>query len=227
MSNATSSPKKSVRSCADRSNQESLHAPRHRDRSGHHRFHRARPRRATRRARARLQGVSPDLSEAGLGRARPGRHLGLGARRARPGAQGHRRGSRSPRSASRTSARPRSCGIARPARPRTTRSCGRTAAPPSAAPSSRRRAKKRGSRSSPGSRSIRTSRGRRSSGCCTPSTGSRRAARARRHRVRHDRFVLVVAADRRRGPRDRRHERVAHARVRHRASSRGATSCAS
>ena len=52
-------------------------------------------------------------------------------------------------------------------------------------------------------------------------------ARSGAARVRHDRFVPDVAAHRRRGPRDRRHERVAHAAVRPQRARRGATSCSS
>ena len=42
-----------------------------------------------------------------------------------------------------------------------------------------------------------------------------RAARARRARLRHGRLLPALAADRRRGPRHRRHQRLAHAAVRH------------
>ena len=72
-----------------------------------------------------------NVNQTRLGRARRRRHLGGDARDARrSGAPASpRRATRSPRSASRTSARRSSCGTARPAGPCTARSCGRTAAP--------------------------------------------------------------------------------------------------
>ena len=82
-------------------------------------------------------GVAADLPAARLGRARPGGDLvGHGRGLPRRAGQGRaRRQRRWPASASPTSARPRSCGIARPASRSTTPSSGRTAAPPTAAPS--------------------------------------------------------------------------------------------
>ena len=61
---------------------------------------------------------------------------------------------------------------------------------------------------------------------CSTTSGMRARARAGA-RVRHDRLVPAVAADRRRRPRDRRQQRIAHAAVRYRTSSPGATSCSS
>ena len=76
--------------------------------------------------------VSADLSRARLGRARPAGHLDHA--RSQPRAPRWRapafRRRTSPPSASPTSARPRSSGTARPASRSTTRSSGRTAAPP-------------------------------------------------------------------------------------------------
>ena len=102
-------------------------------RPGHdeHALHGLRPRRAA--GRPRPARARADLPAAGLGRARPGRDLAAHA-------PGHRRRARqasaaarttSPPSASPTSARRRSCGIARPASRSTTRSSGRTRAPTS------------------------------------------------------------------------------------------------
>ena len=97
----------------------------------------------------------------------------------------------------------------------TTRSSGRTGAPPIAAPSSR-----------PRGNEARVARAHRAharsvllghqdqldAAATSPGIAARRARR--RARVRHDRLVPAVAAHRRRGPRDRRHQRVAHAAVR-------------
>ena len=61
--------------------------------------------------------------------------------------------------------------------------------------------------------STRISQPRRSAGCST-SPGLRAARRGRRDRVRHDRQLSAVAADRRPAARDRCHQRVAHDAVR-------------
>ena len=84
---------------------------------------------------------SPRFSARRLGRARSGRDLGVADRRRRRSARtGAGPARRWPRSASPTSARRPSSGIARPATRSTTRSSGRTAAPPTTASGSRRKA---------------------------------------------------------------------------------------
>ena len=87
--------------------------------------------------RPRLSRAAAALSAARLGRARPRGDL---AERARRGSRGARRCRLEPatstRSGSRTSARRRCCGSARPAGRSRRRSSGRTGAPPSAAASS-------------------------------------------------------------------------------------------
>ena len=82
--------------------------------------------------RRRAAGVPADLPAARLGRARPAGDLGDADRRRRRGARPRAACGRatSPPSASPTSARRPSSGTARPASPSTTRSSGRTAAPP-------------------------------------------------------------------------------------------------
>ena len=106
------------------------------DRSGHHRLDGARPRREAGAARARLPRVRAALPAAGLGRARPRGDLAVGARRAR------RRAARLGRRVD--AARSSAIGITNQrettlvwdratGKPSTTRSSGRTGAPPTSA----------------------------------------------------------------------------------------------
>ena len=127
-----------------------------------------------------LPRVHPALPAAGLGRARRGRDLGRHARGRRRGARGRRRAARRARGdRHHEPARDRRrAGTRRPASRCTARSSGRTAAPPARCDELRdgRRGGPR-SASGPASCSTRTSRRRRSSGCCATSTGSRERAR--------------------------------------------------
>ena len=134
----------------------------------------------------------------------------------------------SPRSASPISARPRSSGTARPAGRSTTPSSGRTGAPPTACAVA--------ARSGPRGR-----RSRRSTGLLLDPyfsatkiawlldhvAGARDAGAGRAARLRHGRQLPAVAAHRRQGARDRRHQCGAHAAVRHPARRMGRRACAS
>ena len=59
-----------------------------------------------------------------------------------------------------------------------------------------------------------------------PRAGRASEGRARRTRLRHRRYLPAVASDRRRGPRDRRHQRLAHAALRHPSPTPGTTTAA-
>ena len=173
------------------------------------------PGRRSRRSRASRAATPSSRSTipARLGRARPRGDLvdrrAVGSRGARRGS-GDRR-ARSPRSASRTSARPRSCGTARRAPRSIARSSGSAAAPLRSATGSAPtgwRAPYGGRR---GSSSTPTSRARRFAGCSTRSPT--RARRAERGELAFGtgRLVARLEAHRRPGPRDRRDERLADA----------------
>ena len=127
----------------------------------------------------------------------------------------HQAGRRSPPSASPTSARRWSSGTARPASRSTAPSSGRTGAPPTPAP-----------RSAPPATRPRSPRrtgllldpyfsGTKVAWLLDHVKGARATGRARRALLRHDRHLPDLAADRRQGPRHRRHQRLAHAALRH------------
>ena len=93
-------------------------------------------------------------------------------------------------------------------------SSGRTAAPPSFAPSSRERDGARMSPKSQGSSSILISRRPSSPGCCGMFPGSKRGPRGR-GLLRHRRQLPAVQADRRQAACNRRDQRRAHHALRH------------
>ena len=131
----------------------------------------------------------------------------------------------SPASASPISARPRSSGTAPPAGRSTMPSSGRIAAPPMPVRRCGRPATSAMSRRAPGCCSIRISRPPRSPGCSITST-ARARRRERAARVRHGRQLPALAAHRRPGARDRRHQRGAHAAARHPHRANGTTTSA-
>ena len=175
--------------------------------------------------RPRIRGVRAALPAAGVGRARSRRDLGRSRTRspAAPGRRGPAPGELT-RSGSPTSARRCACG---------TRATGRAAAPGDrlagpphgrrAARSCARRATSRSSARGPGSCSIRISRRRRSSGCSSTSTGCA-SARGTGGRVfgTVDTCLLFQLTGR---ARDRRHQRLADAAVRHQRPAPGTASC--
>ena len=126
--------------------------------------------------RKRAGRADPALPAARLGRARSRRDLAQRGRR--PAARPRPRPTaRSPRSASPTSARRPSCGSARPAGRCTTRSSGRTGAPPNlCARWQQRGAGRNRGAAAPGLSSTPISRPRRSAGCSTTVPGLRRRA---------------------------------------------------
>ena len=153
-----------------------------------------------------------------LGRARRRGDLGVADRRRRRSARPRRarRPATSRRSASPISAKPPSSGIARPASRFITRSSGRIAGPRSSASDSkarRRRPDRAGRR--PDCSSTRIFRRARSAGSSTTSPGARAAPTPGTARVRHDRHVADLEADRRAPARHRRQQRVAHDAVQH------------
>ena len=153
------------------------------------------------RARARLPRAAAALPAAGLGRARPRGDLAR-ASSGPPSALAAAGVARptSTRSGSRTSARRRCSGTARPASRSRRRSSGRTGAPPSAAASS-----------TPELIRERTGLVPDPYFSATKLEWLLREHGRRRARLRHRRQLARLAADRRRGARDRRDERVAHA----------------
>ena len=158
-----------------------------------------------------------------------------GTRSSRPRARRSRRPasapSRSPRSASRTSARRRWSGTAAPASRSATRSSGRTGAARRSATSCAAAASSRRSAPRPAWCSIRISRAPSCSGSST--TCPARAQRAQRGELAFgtvDTWLMWQLtggqpAARRRDPRDRRHQRVAHACSSTSHAATGTTSC--
>ena len=167
------------------------HDPPHRHRPGHHLDARDRVRCGARAGREPRSRSSRQIYPAPGGSSTIRRRSGpRGRDRARGDGEGRRRAPRtSPASASPTSARPRSSGIAPPASRSTTPSSGRTGAPPRPARGcARRRPRGRRSRPRPGCCSIRISPPPRSPGCSTtwraraprPSRGGSHSARSTR-----------------------------------------------
>ena len=99
--------------------------------------------------------------------------------------------------------------------PSTTPSSGRTGARPSAAPSSRARACEPLVSARTGLLLDPYFSGTKIAWILDHVAGARAARRTRRTRLRHGRFLPAVAADRRRGARDRRHQCLAHDALRH------------
>ena len=185
---------------------------------------RARPRpapscstRALKPARDRAAGIPADLSGARLGRARPGGHLvergrdrarGAGASPALPRSDIAAIGITNQRETTviwdRATGKPIHNAIVW--QDRRTGRCLRGAA--------RRPATSRRSRRAPGCCSIRISPRPRSPGCSTTSRRARGRAGGPA-RLRHRRHLSALAADRRQGARDRRHQCGAHAAARH------------
>ena len=157
--------------------------------------------RAGRDRRARAEGVPPDLSAAGLGRARSERDLGGADRRGARGARPRRHVGRatSRRSASPISARRRWCGIAQAASRSATRSCGRTGAPRDAATSCEAAGREplMHARDRPRARRLFFRRPS-SAGCSTTCRARASAAERGRARVRHRRYLAHLEAHRRR-----------------------------
>ena len=119
------------------------------------------------------------------------------------------------RSASPISARRRSSGIARPGGRSPTRSSGRTGARRRSATSCAQRARRALIADKTGLVIDAYFSGTKLKWLLDNVPGARERARARRARVRHDRFLARLEADRRRDARHRRVEREPHAAVRH------------
>ena len=164
----------------------------------------------------------------GLGRARPGGHLGDLARGdARGAGQGRARGrATSPASASPTSARRRSSGTARTGAADPPRH--RLAGPPHRRPPAPRCARPgmpSRSRAKTGLLLDPYFSGTKIAWLLDNVAGARAGRGARRARLRHRRQLPALAPDRRQGARHRRHQRLAHAALRHPAPAPGTTSC--
>ena len=202
--------------------------PSDRHRPGHHLDARDRVRRKARAGGSRAAGAAPDLPGAGMGRARSGGNLGQrGGDRARRHGQGRCRGKRHRRHRHHQPARdddrlgPRH----RQADPQRHRLAG----PPHRGRLRRaaRRRRRAGDRRKdrPAARSVfLRDQDRLAARPCRRRAGGGGAGRAR---VRHRRLVPDLAADRRQGSRHRRHQRLAHAAVRHPPRAMGSRALAS